>query len=65
MSLLRPTENEHHLHFDILTLFPEMFAGVFEATIIGRARKSGQVDIVLHTVNITLPMIHPMGAVAG
>jgi len=47
------TENEapnKFIHFDILTLFPEMFAGVFEATIIGRARKMDKVQIVLHNI---------------
>ena len=45
MNLSLPnTEHPHKtIHFDILTLFPEMFTGVFEATIIGRACQAGQV----------------------
>lgn len=38
------------MRFDILTLFPEMFTGVFEATIIGRARDAGRVEIALHNI---------------
>ena len=30
------------MRFEILTLFPEMFGGVFDATIIGRAQANGQ-----------------------
>lgn len=33
---------------DILTLFPEMFAGVFSTSIIGRAQKQGLASIRLH-----------------
>lgn len=36
------------MKIDILTLFPEMFAGVFEESIIKRAREEGKVDIELH-----------------
>jgi len=36
------------VRIDILTLFPEMFAGVFDASIIGRARKAGLIDLALH-----------------
>jgi tRNA (guanine37-N1)-methyltransferase len=38
------------LHIDILTLFPEMFAGPFDESIIGRARDRGLISINL--VNI-------------
>jgi tRNA (guanine37-N1)-methyltransferase len=38
------------MHFDILTLFPEMFAGVFDASIIKRAQDSGLVSISLHNI---------------
>jgi len=38
------------LHFDILTLFPELFAGVFETSIIGRAVARGLVEITLHNI---------------
>ena len=33
------------LRIDILTLFPEIFFGLFDASIIGRARKNGLVEI--------------------
>jgi len=36
------------MHFDIVTLFPEMFAGVFSESIIKRAREAGLVTISLH-----------------
>ncbi|MBR2434996.1 MAG: tRNA (guanosine(37)-N1)-methyltransferase TrmD [Lentisphaeria bacterium] len=38
------------LRIDILTLFPEIFFGPFDASIIARARKKGIVDI--NTVNV-------------
>jgi tRNA (guanine37-N1)-methyltransferase len=38
------------MQFDILTLFPGIFAGVFEESIIKRARESGLVTITLHNV---------------
>jgi len=38
------------VHIDILTLFPEMFSGPFDASIIKRARQSGIVDISLHNI---------------
>ena len=33
---------------DILTLFPEMLVGPFDASIIGRARASGAIEIAIH-----------------
>jgi tRNA (guanine37-N1)-methyltransferase len=38
------------MHFDILTLFPGLFAGVFEESIIKRAREAGLVTITLHDI---------------
>ncbi|HIC87952.1 MAG TPA: tRNA (guanosine(37)-N1)-methyltransferase TrmD [Anaerolineae bacterium] len=38
------------MHFDILTLFPGMFAGVFEDSIIKRARERGLITIALHNI---------------
>jgi tRNA (guanine37-N1)-methyltransferase len=38
------------MHFDILTLFPGMFAGVFEDSIIKRARQAGLLTIDLHDI---------------
>ena len=43
------------MRFDILTLFPEMFAGVFDATIIGRAQSMGRVEIGLHNIRDYVP----------
>jgi tRNA (guanine37-N1)-methyltransferase len=36
------------VRFDIFTLFPEMFAGPLDASIIGRARAEGLIEIALH-----------------
>jgi tRNA (guanine37-N1)-methyltransferase len=36
------------MRIDVLTLFPEMLAGVFDHSIIGRAREGGALTIVLH-----------------
>jgi tRNA (guanine37-N1)-methyltransferase len=38
------------MRVDILTLFPEMFAGPFDYSIVGRARQEGLVEIVLHNI---------------
>lgn len=38
------------MHFDILTLFPGLFAGVFEESILKRAREAGLVTIALHNI---------------
>ena len=36
------------MRIDILTLFPEMFAGPFDASIVARARAAGVLEIALH-----------------
>jgi tRNA (guanine37-N1)-methyltransferase len=36
------------VRIDILTLFPEMFAGAFDASMIARAREAGLLEIALH-----------------
>ena len=36
------------MRFDILTLFPEMLAGPFDTSIIGRARQAGLIEIAIH-----------------
>lgn len=36
------------LHIDVLTLFPEMFPGVLNTSILGRAKKDGKVTVDLH-----------------
>ena len=38
------------MHFDILTLFPGLFAGVFEESIVKRARETGLLSIDLHDI---------------
>jgi len=38
------------IHFDILTLFPGLFAGVFEESMVKRAREAGLVTIALHNI---------------
>ncbi len=38
------------LRIDILTLFPEMFAGYFGASILGRAQEAGLLRLVLHNI---------------
>jgi tRNA (guanine37-N1)-methyltransferase len=39
-----------HVHFDIFTLFPGMFVGPFDDSIIRRARLAGIVSIALHSI---------------
>ncbi len=36
------------MRIDVITLFPEIVGGPLEASILGRARRAGQVDVVLH-----------------
>lgn len=36
------------MRIDIITLFPEMFEPIFSESIIGRAQKSGSIEIVCH-----------------
>lgn len=38
------------MHVDVLTLFPSMFGGVFEESIISRACQSGRLSIALHNI---------------
>ena len=38
------------MHFDIFTLFPGMFAGVFAESIIMRAQEAGRVSIAIHNI---------------
>jgi tRNA (guanine37-N1)-methyltransferase len=38
------------MRFDIFTLFPEMFAGVFDESILKRARDAQLVEIFLHDI---------------
>lgn len=36
------------MRFDVVTLFPEMFSGPFDASIIARGRQAGAIEIALH-----------------
>lgn len=38
------------MHFDILTLFPNLFAGVFEESISRRAREAGLLTVNIHNI---------------
>lgn len=38
------------VHFDIFTLFPEMFRGPLDESILGRAREEGQLSVALHDI---------------
>src|SRR4030042_5138473 len=38
------------MRIDVLTLFPQMFEGVFDFSIIGKARERGLVDMRLHDI---------------
>src|ERR671930_348637 len=38
------------MRIDIITLFPEMFAGPFDASIVRRARDRGVVDLHIHNL---------------
>ncbi|HNS50350.1 MAG TPA: tRNA (guanosine(37)-N1)-methyltransferase TrmD [Anaerolineae bacterium] len=38
------------MHFDILTLFPGLFAGVFDESILRRARESGLLTVSIHNI---------------
>ena len=38
------------MHFDVLTLFPSMFRGPFEESILKRAQESGYLSIALHNI---------------
>lgn len=46
------------MRFDILTLFPEMFGGVFDASIIKRAQEKGFVEIALSNIRDYAPGKH-------
>ncbi len=42
----RPTS----IHFDVFTLFPQMFRGPLGESILGRAREDGQLSVALHDI---------------
>jgi tRNA (guanine37-N1)-methyltransferase len=45
-STSRPTA----IHFDVFTLFPEMFEGPLEASILQRAQEGGSLSVALHDI---------------
>lgn len=59
------------MQIDILTLFPEMFDGVMQASILGRAQQSGLLDIRTHDIRAYADNKHrktddyPFGGGAG
>lgn len=46
------------LHFDIFTLFPGMFAGVFSDSILKRAQEAGLMSVALHNIRHYAPGRH-------
>jgi tRNA (guanine37-N1)-methyltransferase len=38
------------IHFDVLTLFPEMFEGAFSVGMVRKARQAGQISIATHNI---------------
>lgn len=38
------------MRFDIMTLFPELVTGILEQSIIGRAQKSGVIEVAAHNI---------------
>ena len=46
------------MQIDIMTLFPEMFDGPFEASIIKRAREAGLTSIAVHNIRDWAPGKH-------
>ena len=38
------------MKIDVLTLFPEMFSGVLDTSMLGRAREKGILDVSLHNI---------------
>jgi tRNA (guanine37-N1)-methyltransferase len=59
------------MRIDVLTLFPEMFTGVLDYSIIGRAKERALVDIRLHNIRSYTEDVHhtaddyPYGGGAG
>jgi tRNA (guanine37-N1)-methyltransferase len=48
------------MHFDILTLFPAMFKGPFDESIVRRAVEAGRVSIAIHNIRDYAPGKHKM-----
>ena len=59
------------MRIDILTLFPEMFAGPFSESMLGRAQENGLLSIHIHDIRVWADNKHskaddyPFGGVAG
>jgi tRNA (guanine37-N1)-methyltransferase len=47
---MRPANEVHVIHFDILTLFPGMFDGIFADSILKRAQEAGILSVALHNI---------------
>jgi tRNA (guanine37-N1)-methyltransferase len=43
-------ERRHKMKIDVLTLFPEMFAGPLDESIVKRAREAGLLDLKIHNL---------------
>ncbi len=46
------------IHFDVFTLFPDMFRGPLEESILGRAAEDGQLSVALHNIRDYAPDKH-------
>jgi tRNA (guanine37-N1)-methyltransferase len=59
------------MRFDILTLFPDMFTGALEASILKRAQTAGHLEVVIHDIRAVATDTHktvddtPYGGGAG
>src|SRR5207245_6276732 len=59
------------MHFDIFTLFPEMFSGPFSESILKRAQDQGRLSVALHNIRAATTDKHhivddyPYGGGAG
>src|SRR2546421_2666217 len=49
-AIIVPEKAGQSMHFDIFTLFPEMFQGPFTESILKRAQERGLLSIALHNI---------------
>ena len=47
-GLLRPLSRAGAVRIDVFTIFPEWFAGPFDASLLGKARAAGRLDLRVH-----------------